>query len=138
MIDERTIESTVKAILVDVLAVDEREVTPAARFFVDLPGESIELLELGFQIKKRLCIDIDFNRIFAGDLVRTDASGAVTPDSRARLAAEFPFLPIDRLPRNATPQVLVHELLTVAAIVSLVIRQSHRAGAAQATPPRIA
>lgn len=119
MCDRDTIAATVKNILVDVLAVDAAELKGGARFFLDLDGESIEILETQFQIEKKLKLSVNFQKILGGESLLTDGAGFLTPQSLGRIRSALPFLQLDRLPPDATLDTLVRELLTVDAIIEI-------------------
>lgn len=119
MCDRETIAVTVRDILVEVLAVDAADLTGGARFFSDLDGESIEILETQFQIEKKLKLSVNFQKILGGEMLPTDEAGQLTPQSLGRIRSALPFLQFDRLPRNATLDTLVRELLTVDAIIDI-------------------
>jgi acyl carrier protein len=119
-------EIVVKAI-VDVLAVEEQEVMPDARFFADLGGESIDLLDLSFHLEKRLGSKVDFSRLLTGGALGADVRGPVSAQALQALAANYPFLPTDRLPPNPTQEDL-KDLLTVDVL-------THFAALAQAAAP---
>ncbi|MCQ2278437.1 MAG: acyl carrier protein [Bacteroidales bacterium] len=52
------IESKVKAIIVDKLGVDEKDVTPAASFTNDLGADSLDTVELIMELEKEFNIQI--------------------------------------------------------------------------------
>ncbi len=52
------IESEVKAIIVDKLGVDEKEVTPEANFTNDLGADSLDTVELIMEFEKKFGISI--------------------------------------------------------------------------------
>ena len=52
------IESEVKAIIVDKLGVDEKEVTPDANFTNDLGADSLDTVELIMEFEKKFGISI--------------------------------------------------------------------------------
>ncbi len=119
MCDREAIAVTVKDILVDVLAVDAAELTGAARFFRDLDGESIEVLETQFQIEKKLKLSVNFQKVLGGESLPTDSAGFLTPQSLGSIRSALPFLQFDRLPPQVTLDTLVRELLTVDAIIDI-------------------
>ena len=51
-----TVMQEIRPIVAEVLGLEPEEVTPAARFFDDLGGESIDILELSF---RRTCLWAD-------------------------------------------------------------------------------
>lgn len=120
MSSQPAIDAQIEAIIADVLAREPHEIIDDARFFADLGGESIEVLELQFQLEKKLGLRLAFSEVLAGQQVRTDARGVVTPESLAWLRENFPFLPLERLPADPTPEHLRQDLFTVGAIKALV------------------
>ncbi|MFA7717899.1 MAG: acyl carrier protein [Candidatus Absconditabacterales bacterium] len=59
--DKETIEQKVKAIIVDKLNVDEKEVKPEASFTNDLGADSLDTVELMMQFEKEFNIAIPSN-----------------------------------------------------------------------------
>lgn len=107
----------VREIVADILARELQEVTPAARFFEDLGGESIDVLELSFRCERIYGIKAEFQKIGAG--VRSDDNGMLTAESLDNLRAKYKFL--DLTPVEADPRAeRVTELLTVQAIARYV------------------
>jgi acyl carrier protein len=80
-----------REIVAEVLGVEVDEVTPESNFFADLGGESIDLLDLGFQCQKAFGVSTNFQRLSAADF-ETDAEGRLTPSSRELLIRQFPSL----------------------------------------------
>ncbi|MFN0135273.1 MAG: phosphopantetheine-binding protein [Phycisphaerae bacterium] len=117
----RPIADVVLDVLVSVLMIEPHEATPHARFFQDLDGESIDLLDMGFQLQKLYGVPVEIGKQFT-ESVKTDEAGVVTPESLEALRATYPFLSIDRLPPSPTTETM-KELLTVDAITRLVERQ---------------
>jgi acyl carrier protein len=120
----------IREIIAAVLSVDEEEVTPTARFFADLGGESIDVLDLSFQIERQFNVKIEFNRMLAGDQIQTDEHGVVTPKSLQWLAETCPFLAVERLGPSPTPEAM-KDLLTVEAITRFVDAERNAASGAQ-------
>lgn len=119
MTNDVSLEDRVKEILVDVLAVEPEDLLPKARFFGDLDGESIEVLELSFQLEKKLGIKVDFAKVLGGGDVKIDEHGVVTADSLRRLSESYPFLRIDQVGPAPTPEDM-KSLLTVDVITHFV------------------
>ena len=136
MSDAMTIEARVRAVLVEILVLDDPHPAPDKRFFADLGGESIEVLELSFQLEKLFGVRIDINKILAGAAIETDARGVVTPASLQKLKSAYPFLPTEKLDPDPTPEALKN-LLTVGSITQMVRwaqGQSFAAAPANASP----
>ena len=115
------VRSAMKEILVDVLAVEPAEVVPDAEFFDDLHGESIDVLETTFRLQSRYGRSFELGRQFSRD-VEVSPEGVVTSAYLGRLSAEYPFLPMRKLPDSPKVDSL-RKLLTVETLVQLVYTQ---------------
>lgn len=119
--------STVRDVLVDALAVDEEEVTPQASLVGDLGAESIDFLDIVFQLEKAFNIKIAQGELFPeGANITQDpryvADGKVTPDGIAQLRSKLPhvdFAAFERDPRVAN----VINVFTVDTIVTFIERK---------------
>lgn len=107
----------VQEIVADILARELNEVTPTARFFEDLGGESIDVLELSFRCEKIYGIKAEFQKI--GTAVRSDENGMLTPESLANLRNQYKFLDLAGFEANPRAE-RVTELLTIGAIARYV------------------
>lgn len=105
-------------IVAEILELESEEVTPSARFFDDLGGESIEVLELEFKVQQELGRQIDLTKALTA-FIETSEAGEVTPASLDMLHRTYPFLAVETLPRPVTPEGL-KSLLTVEAIAEFV------------------
>lgn len=115
----------VRTVLVDALAVDEDEVTPAATLTGDLGAESIDFLDIGFKLEQAFGFKIAQGELFP-DNVQQDPQfvqdGKVTPRGIAALKARLPHADFTHLERD--PQVAnVGEIFTVDAIIRFVERK---------------
>lgn len=111
---------TTRAMVAEVLVLELDEVQPQSRFFADLHGESIDLLELTFLIERQLKRKVDFAAAFAGNALETDDAGVLSAAALERLRTAVPFLDTHRLPPHPTPDALKQELLTVGAIAEFI------------------
>jgi len=110
----------VRAIIVEVLACEPDEVQPSSRFFEDLGGESIDMLELTFRCEKLYGIKMPLQQLVVpGELV-ADESGRLTPASLAGMKARYAFLDYGGFEHDPV-QTRVTELITVAAIARFVV-----------------
>jgi acyl carrier protein len=107
----------VRRLIAEVLQLEFDEVRPAATFFNDLGGESLDLLELSFHIDKHLGVRVRFNDLTA-DAVELDDQGRLTSSSLALLRTKFPFLKLEGL--ETRPLERRTDLLTVEAIAGFV------------------
>ncbi|MDH5356546.1 MAG: phosphopantetheine-binding protein [Gammaproteobacteria bacterium] len=55
--------SELQNILVEALRVDPKEITPEARIFSDLGAESIDILDIQFQIERSFGLKLDQNEL---------------------------------------------------------------------------
>lgn len=124
----------VTEIVRDTLMLDDRVPAPHDRFFADLGGESIEILETEFQLQKTFNVTVSFQKAIAGGDIQIDADGNVTKEALARLAKDFPFLPFDRLPAPASAESL-RDLITVASIAGFVDQALTSKGASNVSHP---
>jgi acyl carrier protein len=105
--------------LMDVLGLDADEVEASSRFFHDLQGESIDLLDLSFQCQKKFGIDLKFQNLTTAGFLDTDAAGNLTEAAAQRFQAAYPFLDIDQLRSDPSAEG-IKNMLTVDALVSMV------------------
>jgi acyl carrier protein len=115
----------VRGVLVDALAVDDDEVTPAAVLTRDLGAESIDFLDIVFRLEQAFGIKIPQGELFP-DNVQQDQryvrDGKVTPEGIAALKERLPHGDFSRLEKD--PQVSkVGEVFTVEAVVRYVERK---------------
>lgn len=112
----------VRSVLVDALAVDEEEVTPAATLTGDLGAESIDFLDIVFKLEQAFGFKIGQGELFP-DNVQQDPKyvkdGKVTPEGMAALKARLPHADFAHL--EADPQISnVGGIFTVDSIVRFV------------------
>ena len=115
------VEHEVCEIIADVLGLDLEEVTPDARFFADLGGESIDLLDLEFQCEKRFDVKTDFKALSDSQEIELTPDGVLSADTLSALRERHPFLEFDRLPEHPTQEDM-KDLLTVRVITAFVER----------------
>ena len=113
------VERTVRELIAKTLALDVEEAQPESRFFEDLGGESIDLLDLTFRVEKNWGVKMSFQQIADAQNILTDADGYFTPESLEALKRRAPHLNYaavgDRLHKDRAT-----ELFTVSAIVNTV------------------
>ncbi|QDT49431.1 acyl carrier protein [Symmachiella dynata] len=105
--------------LMDVLGLDADEVEPSSRFFHDLQGESIDLLDLSFQCQKKFGIDLKFQNLTTTGFLDTDDAGNLTAASAQRFQTAYPFLDIEQLRSDPSAEG-IKNMLTVDALISMV------------------
>jgi acyl carrier protein len=120
------IESTLRALLADSLAVSRDEITRERRLFEDLGADSLDFIDIAFSIEKAFSIkvrdsELDFlSRLdFSSPAVMRD--GYLTRETVERLQAWLPCLG-EREPDTVTPRELF-SLITVDTLCLLVERK---------------
>lgn len=113
---------TVADVLVESLAVDEEEVTREATLVDDLGAESIDLLEIVFNLEKKFNIKIDRSELIPEDLF-TNAEyvvdGKLTPAGLEVLAERLPNANLDDFKANPMVQN-ISKILTVQDLCNVV------------------
>jgi acyl carrier protein len=100
----------------DCLAIDVADIKPHSRFFADLDGESIDLLDVTFRIEKRFGIRAHLQSLI-GDW-EVDDAGKLSAATVQKLASEFPTM--DWSARVAANSGEPRDLLTIELIANLV------------------
>jgi acyl carrier protein len=96
----------VKEALVDALGVDDDEVTEEATMVGDLGAESIDFLDIVFQLEQSFGISIPREELFPDDILTNAefvSDGKVTPAGLKKLKERMPFADLTRFESN--PQV---------------------------------
>ncbi len=115
MIQEDTVYKDVEEILIDTLGVDADEITPSAKFFDDLDGESIDVLDLSFRCEKHFGTTIRFQDLLDTNQVLSNTS---TETALKPMQEQFPFLDLSQLDSGEAKNA--SSLFTVDVIVSFV------------------
>jgi acyl carrier protein len=115
--------SKVKEVLVSTLAVDDDEVKPDARLATDLNAESIDFLDITFQLEKAFGIKIPKGELFPENLF-TDPeyvqNGKMTPKGVAELKTRMPFADLSTF--EADPDInKFRDIFTVDTLVQFVM-----------------
>lgn len=109
----------VRDLLVEALAVDEDEVTPEARLTTDLGAESIDFLDIKFQLEQTFGFQIGEGELFPDNVTQNEdfvQNGRVTPSGLRALKERLPHADFSSLGDN--PEVTrVAEIFTVDALV---------------------
>jgi acyl carrier protein len=116
------IYSKVRDVLVDALAVDDDEVTPQATLTGDLGAESIDFLDIGFQLEQAFGFKIAQGELFPEGVQQNPEfvqDGRLTPRGLEALKAKLPHADFTKLDKD--PQIgNVAEIFTVDALVRFV------------------
>lgn len=114
--------STVRSVLVDALAVDEDEVTPAASLRRDLGAESIDFLDIVFKLEQAFGFKIAQGELFPENVAQDPKyvkDGRVTPEGLAALRARLPH--VDFSGFESEPMLSrVADVFTVETLVRFV------------------
>lgn len=112
----------VRDVLVDALAVDEDEVTPTASLVGDLGAESIDFLDIVFQLERAFNFKIAQGELFPEGVTqdpRFVKDGMITAEGLTALKARLPhvdFSTFEKDPRIAN----VAKVFTVGTLVNFV------------------
>ena len=117
-----SIFKTVAEVLVDSLAVDEEEVTREATLVDDLGAESIDLLEIVFNLEKKFNVKIDRSELIPEDLFTNQeyvVDGKLTPAGLAVLEERLPNANLEAFKANPLVQN-ISKILTVGDLCDVV------------------
>jgi acyl carrier protein len=113
----------VKDVLTTALAVDDDEVTPTARLSEDLGAESIDYLDISFQLEKTFAIKIPKGELFPENLFTNPEfvqNGKMTPKGIAELKVRMPFADLGEFEKD--PDInKFRDIFTVEALVRYVM-----------------
>ena len=112
----------VRDTLVEALAVDEEEVTMNATLVDDLGAESIDLLDISFQLEKKFSIKIDRSELIPEDLLSDEryvVDSKLTPNGLEELKKRMPGKDLGSFASNPMVQN-ISKILTVQDMCTLV------------------
>jgi acyl carrier protein len=113
----------IKDVLTTALAVDDEEVTPEAKLSEDLGAESIDYLDITFQLEKAFGIKIPKGELIPENLFSNPEyvqNNKMTPKGIAELKSRMPFA--DLAPFEADPDVnKFRDIFTVETLVNYVM-----------------
>ncbi len=113
------IRRTVVENVAEATQVEVAECDPEARFFVELGGDSLDILDLGFRLNKAFGREIGLSQALTTNGLELDDDKRLTVESYRDFAKRAPYLGLAPLPNGTTPPTL-QDLVTVDAIVRLV------------------
>ena len=122
MLNEKQIREALDEMLVEVLQVEPEDLAPDARFFEDLGGESIDVLELTFLAEKRFGRRIDFQKMVAPDDLDMDEHRRLTPAAIEKIGEALPFVDLNDVRRDPDVESL-RRLLTVENLYQFLRRK---------------
>jgi acyl carrier protein len=117
MNDHSDVAATVRRHIVDCLAVDEEDVTPDAKFFDDLGGESLDAMDLGFRLQQEYGIQLHFQQFNAIDKSLINEHGRLNASGLEQFREQYPFAEV---PAAAAEGVSPRDLFTVGFITQAV------------------
>jgi acyl carrier protein len=113
----------IKDVLTTALAVDDEEVTPEAKLSEDLGAESIDYLDITFQLEKAFGIKIPKGELIPENLFSNPEfvqNNKMTPKGIAELRSRMPFA--DLAPFEADPDInKFRDIFTVETLVNYVM-----------------
>ena len=112
----------VSEVLVDALAAEPDDVTPEATLVDDLGAESIDLLDIVFNLEKKFDIKIDRGELIPEDIINNPQfvqDSKLTPEGLDELKKRFPFADLDAFSKNPMVQNLA-KILTVNDLCHIV------------------
>ncbi len=125
MSDRDGIFEKVQGVLVEALGVDDDEVTPEASLAADLGAESIDFLDIVFQLEQAFGFKIQQGELFPENVTQDPdfvQEGKVTDKGLAMLKERLPH--IDFAALEADPQITkVAQVFTVDALVNFCERK---------------
>ena len=98
---------SVKEILIDALACDDDEVSTSATLVGDLGAESIDFLDIVFNLEQNFSIEIPRSELFPEDILTNDefvTDGNVTEAGLAALGERMPFIDLSTFSSNPRVQ----------------------------------
>ena len=113
----------VKEVLTSALAVDDDQVTPRAKLNADLGAESIDYLDITFQLEKAFKIKIPQNDLIPQNLFtdpRFVSNGVMTADGLAELHRLMPFADLSEFDKNPNINSF-RDVFTVDTLVRYVM-----------------
>ncbi len=107
----------VRRLVAENLELEFDEVVAEARFFGDLDGDSLDLLELSFRMERHFGVRVRFNDLTNNE-IELDEKGCLTPASLALLKTKYPFMKLAGY--ESKPLTQRTDLLTIEAIAGFV------------------
>jgi acyl carrier protein len=119
----------VREVLTSALAVDPEEVTPEARLNQDLGAESIDYLDIQFQLEKAFNIKIPQGELWPESLFSNPeyvSNGKLTPKGLEELKRRMPFADLTEYEKD--PDVnKFRDVFTVTTMVNYVMQKINAA-----------
>ena len=123
--DRDEIFEKVREVLVEALAVDDEEVTSTATIFGDLGAESIDVLDIKFQLEQAFGFKIAEGEMFPESVMQDPEyvkDGRVTDHGLSRLRGKMPHFDFTVIESDRRVE-RVRDIFTVDALVRFVERK---------------
>ena len=101
------IYDSIKNILIEALACDDDEISAEATLVGDLGAESIDFLDIVFNLEQSFSIEIPRSDLFPEDILTSDEfvhEGVVTDAGLAALGQRMPFIDLSKFSGNPRVQ----------------------------------
>ena len=127
----------IKLILQETLMCDDDEVSEGATLVGDLGAESIDFLEMVFQLQEKFSIEIDRAELFPEDILTNEEyvqNGVVSEEGLTALGERMPFMDLSTFSNN--PRIAdFGNLMTVGDLCKFIVNKtsSEEAPAEEAT-----
>jgi acyl carrier protein len=115
----------VKAVLVESLGVDDDEVKPTASLFGDLGAESIDILDISFQMEQAFGFKIAQGELIPESVLRDPkyvVEGKVTPEGVRQLKTLMPWVDFSNWEKDPQVRKVTHAF-TVETLVKFVAQK---------------
>ena len=116
------IRDKLRAIIVEALGVDEEDVTPGARLTDDLGAESIDYLDIFFQIEKAFGVRVDVNERVISTIMNDERfvrESAITDEGMDELRRQLPGIDLGPLEESRDVRRFT-SIFTVESVMDLV------------------
>jgi acyl carrier protein len=120
--NDSEIYENVRSIIMDALAVEADDITPGARLTDDLGAESIDYLDIFFQIEKKLGIRIEVNERVVNTVLNDEQfvrDGWITDDGLEELRRQLPSIDLTPLEEGRDVRRFT-SIFTVEGITNMV------------------
>ena len=97
----------VRATLVDALSAEEEDVLEESTLVGDLGAESIDFLDIVFQLEKAFGIKVERGELFPEDILKNESyiqNNHINEDGLAALRERLPFLDLSKFEKNPVVQ----------------------------------
>ena len=118
--------NSIKSILKETLMCDDEEVSEGATLVGDLGAESIDFLEMVFQLQENFSIEIDRSELFPEDILANEQyvqEGVVSEAGLTALGERMPFMDLSTF--SADPRIAdFGNLMTVGDLCKFIVSKT--------------